>query len=301
MLDRCTNRYASEKACEGADACRWVGNDTAGVCEFDIWKLMTGVPSEDGIPRRAKEVMSIRRGIVRKALGEMDIQSSEDILGFTPPHFTCPWSVHPLVCSVASIADSLWLREAYCNRRFDVDNVCKHDRLCKKNHGSEGHCIPSDDITAAIKWSQQEIYLGASKDAAGANILRQALFCLEKDEVTCNDQVCAWQSSAERCSLRNDFLISQLSDQTVQRPGQDCRLSKEIFDTGCLQHESEYVCEGGGVCSWDHASGLCVPGAKAYMSILFQEDEALQERAGEAVAACSSKTSKDTCSEGDLQ
>lgn len=287
----CSETYDSEDACNIDDDCSWIEHRDGGRCQFDVWKFLTGVPSDQKLPRGLPAVMGIRAAELATAVELAGISTPDDVLDFEVPPFACPSAVDLVVCNIAATGDELMLTQLYCELRFEQDGICDEDILCAT---ADSQCGPSAEIRLDVELQQREVYISAIRDPVAANLLRKELFCLGRRESSCDDD-CAWSPESETCSLSPNLVMKELSNESVQRPGPICQVVQSLFKTGCLQFEDEEACSARDQCLWDDADELCAPGPQAYMDILFSGERHLQREMVELAVSCGLKTTERQC------
>lgn len=291
--EMCRTSYATEDSCNIASSCSWHG--AGSICKFDAWKLLTGVPSDGILPRGIKPVTEARGEELEKALKDTEIKEASDILTWTIPPFQCPDGVDLVVCHTAEQADKLIVTQLYCAALTAEGKDCDSDAMCSSD-GTDT-CSASITIFQEVATAQLEAYLSAVSDPTAADLLRREVICFTKPEATCKTESCMWNPVSKYCTLNPAYMMKRFAERPVEKPGALCQVVTGIFESGCLQLDSEDACatEVDSYCMWDNEDDVCIPGPQVYMDILFSDDKKLEREVAHAAAKCQRRDSKEKC------
>lgn len=300
MQKTCSTSYKTSGSCSTTQHCSWVSiNETIGICAFDIWKFLTGVPSDGQLPRGLNMIMEMRAEGLAEVLKEAEgIDKPADVLDWERPPFFCPDGVDLLICKIAKEADQFLVTELYCAALVVAGEDCDSDELCSSKDSGDKKCSAIPKIRKDVEAAQREVYLGAIFDPTAAELLKMEFSCLKKTQKKCSSDSCMWDDANNVCTLIPTFLMNKLAEHPAQKPEPICELTKSVLQSGCLQFKSESDCATGegGVCEWDARDGTCTPSVQVYMDLLFAGDEGLERQAADAILRC-----KEIDAEGDCK
>eukprot|EP00803_Ostreobium_quekettii_P005421 evm.model.scf_298.10 EVM.evm.TU.scf_298.10 scf_298:56646-62485(-) len=292
-MEDCQSKYDLPATCDISKECSWDSRST--LCNFNLWKFLTGVPSESDplpVPKGANKIAFDRRELLANALKKAKVKTAQDFLDFDSPPFSCPPGFDLVVCRAAEVVEDLVLADVYCDLAH-AEGKCD-EAFCAP---SDGGCDPSVDVKLRVTDELQEIYLNAIANPGAARIMRKMIFCDQQfEQEDCEEGSCLWDTNLGQCSLDSETLLQELLATPRKSREVGCQVVQGILSTGCPLYENEGECtkDGEGKCLWDDEEG-CEPGPVGYMDIVFANDRDLEVQITEASYVCSQKTNEKDC------